>query len=197
MTSFAADTTGSYRRPKRLLEAREKKFKKEISDLELQKIEDEEIKTLVEKQVAAGLRVVCDGEFRRSRFVYFYFFGFFLSYVYDFWAPFGDIVSGDDIFPNYPNVGAVKHLAEVGIENVGSATKPFGVYVKGKISYNPNHPEFRAFEYLKSVTPEGIIPKVRCIILFNFFLFLKVVVATPNFLLVFRDWKKDKWPSYV
>jgi methionine synthase II (cobalamin-independent) len=83
MTSFAVDTTGSYLRPKRLLEAREKYGKKEITDLELQQIEDEEIKILVEKQVAAGLPVVCDGEFRRWRFcnyciahifIFFYFY---------------------------------------------------------------------------------------------------------------------------
>lgn len=60
---------------------------------------------------------------------------------------------------------------------------PFGIYAKGKISYNPNHPEFRAFEYLKSVTPSEITPKV--------------IVAAPNFLLVFRDWKTDKFPSFV
>jgi 5-methyltetrahydropteroyltriglutamate--homocysteine methyltransferase len=67
MSSFAVDTTGSYLRPKRLLEAREKHANKQITDEELQKVEDEEIKILVNKQIEAGLRVVCDGEFRRIR----------------------------------------------------------------------------------------------------------------------------------
>jgi hypothetical protein len=61
--------------------------------------------------------------------------------------------------------------------------KPVSGYVKGKITYNPNHPDFRAFEYLKSISPAGTIPKV--------------VIPSPNFLIVFRDWKTDKWPSYV
>jgi hypothetical protein len=55
--------------------------------------------------------------------------------------------------------------------------------VVGKVTYNPNHPEFRAFEYLKSVTPAGVTPKV--------------VVPSPNFLFVFRDWRTNKWPSSV
>jgi methionine synthase II (cobalamin-independent) len=70
MTSFAVDVTGSYRRTQRILDAREKHAKKEITDLQLQQIEDEEIKNLVAKQVEAGLPVVCDGEFRREGFFF-------------------------------------------------------------------------------------------------------------------------------
>jgi methionine synthase II (cobalamin-independent) len=48
---FYVDTVGSFLRPLHLLEARAKKLNNEISSIDLQKIEDEEIKTLVEHEV--------------------------------------------------------------------------------------------------------------------------------------------------
>jgi hypothetical protein len=73
--------------------------------------------------------------------------------LFDFWVPFGGVVVKDFSFEIYPNVSAVKEVAgSIGAIPVAN--------VNGKVTYNPNHPEFRAFEYLKSVTPAGIIPKV-------------------------------------
>jgi methionine synthase II (cobalamin-independent) len=66
---FHADTVGSYLRPTYLLEARQKKAKGEITADELRKIEDEAIKEHVQKQIAAGLKVVTDGEFRRDNYI--------------------------------------------------------------------------------------------------------------------------------
>jgi 5-methyltetrahydropteroyltriglutamate--homocysteine methyltransferase len=66
--SFHADTTGSYLRPPQLLEAQEQRVKGEITGEQLRKVEDEAVKTVVEKQVAAGLRIVSDGEQRRGDF---------------------------------------------------------------------------------------------------------------------------------
>jgi len=33
------------------------------------------------------------------------------------------------------------------------------VHLAGKVSFNPQHPFFAAFEYLKSIVPEGVLPK--------------------------------------
>lgn len=57
-------------------EAREKFARGEISQAELTAVEDQEIKNLVQKEVAAGLKVVSDGEFRRSYWHLDTFWGF-------------------------------------------------------------------------------------------------------------------------
>jgi methionine synthase II (cobalamin-independent) len=53
-------------------------------------------------------------------------------------------------------------------------------YVEGKITSNPVHPEYAAFSYLKSVTPDGIIPKV--------------IIPSPLFLTIIRN-KDDPFPK--
>lgn len=61
-----ADIVGSFLRPARLHEARARFHKGEISAAELKTVEDECITALIERQLAAGLEVITDGEFRRS-----------------------------------------------------------------------------------------------------------------------------------
>jgi 5-methyltetrahydropteroyltriglutamate--homocysteine methyltransferase len=51
-----------------LLEAQVRKEKGEISAEELRKVEDEAVRTVVNGQVAAGLKIVSDGEQRRGDF---------------------------------------------------------------------------------------------------------------------------------
>ena len=70
------DIVGSFLRPAALKEAREKFARGEISQAELTAVEDQEIKNLVQKEVAAGLKVVSDGEFRRSYWHLDTFWGF-------------------------------------------------------------------------------------------------------------------------
>jgi hypothetical protein len=53
-------------------------------------------------------------------------------------------------------------------------------YCFSKILPNPKHPELRAFEYLRSIIPTSITPKV--------------VIPSPNFLRVFRP-NNDPYPS--
>jgi len=65
---FRADHVGSFLRPKRLLEAREKKAKGEISATELRRVEDDAITEIVKFQEDVGLKSVTDGEFRRTYF---------------------------------------------------------------------------------------------------------------------------------
>ncbi|HEY0821653.1 MAG TPA: 5-methyltetrahydropteroyltriglutamate--homocysteine S-methyltransferase [Rhizobacter sp.] len=65
---FRADHVGSFLRPARLLEAREKKAKGELSATELRRVEDECITEIVKFQEDVGLKSITDGEFRRTYF---------------------------------------------------------------------------------------------------------------------------------
>jgi 5-methyltetrahydropteroyltriglutamate--homocysteine methyltransferase len=65
---FRADHVGSFLRPARLAEAREKFFADTLPADELRAIEDECIRDLVAKQEQVGLKGITDGEFRRTFF---------------------------------------------------------------------------------------------------------------------------------
>ncbi len=65
---FRADHVGSFLRPKRLLDAREKKATGEISATELRRVEDDAITEIVKFQQDVGLQSITDGEFRRTYF---------------------------------------------------------------------------------------------------------------------------------
>lgn len=64
-TPFRADVVGSFLRPQYLINARERYEAGQIDSKELKRIEDIAISDLIEKQKAAGLQVITDGEFRR------------------------------------------------------------------------------------------------------------------------------------
>ena len=65
---FRADHVGSFLRPKRLLEAREKKAGGEITPEQLRAVEDDAIAEIVKFQEDVGLQSITDGEFRRTYF---------------------------------------------------------------------------------------------------------------------------------
>ncbi|KAI1499420.1 methionine synthase-like protein [Biscogniauxia marginata] len=65
---YRADHVGSLLRPKELLAAREQAASGEITAAQLREAEDLYIASAVSKQIAAGLRSVTDGEFRRQWF---------------------------------------------------------------------------------------------------------------------------------
>ncbi|KAI0483969.1 methionine synthase-like protein [Xylariaceae sp. FL0804] len=65
---YRADQVGSLLRPKALLAAREKAAAGSMTGEELRGLEDGYIADVVRKQLAAGLRSVTDGEFRRQWF---------------------------------------------------------------------------------------------------------------------------------
>lgn len=140
---YHVDTVGSFIRPPALLEAREKFQKGMITQEELTKVEDVEIKKLVEKQIATGLKIVNDGEFRRS------------SFNTDFYAAFKGIGFSKD----FAKAGVMVNRKEYGDFFTKNAASFQFLTVLGKIEYNPNHPEFKAWEYLKSITPAGITAK--------------------------------------
>ncbi len=72
---FRFDIVGSFLRPARLKEARAQFARGEIAALDLKQVEDEEIAKLIEKQKAAGLHTLTDGEFRRSYWHLDFFWG--------------------------------------------------------------------------------------------------------------------------
>ena len=65
---YRADQVGSLLRPKEVLALRQKVKEGGASAQELRALEDEHIAAVVKQQIAAGLRAVTDGEFRREWF---------------------------------------------------------------------------------------------------------------------------------
>jgi 5-methyltetrahydropteroyltriglutamate--homocysteine methyltransferase len=65
---YRADHVGSFLRPRRLLDARERHARGELGAEALRAIEDEAIRDVAQRQEEVGLRGVTDGEFRRSFF---------------------------------------------------------------------------------------------------------------------------------
>ena len=123
---FRVDHVGSYLRPKELVEAREKLAKGELSKEELTKVEDKLIAELVEKQIAAGLKGVTDGEFRRAYWHLDFFWG----------------------------LNGIEHVqGEKGYAFKGIETKPDTAKVSGKIS-GENHPFVEHFKYLRDITKD-------------------------------------------
>ena len=64
---YRADHVGSLLRPKEILESREK-ISSGARDIDLHALEDKYIASVVQKQLANGLRSITDGEFRRAFF---------------------------------------------------------------------------------------------------------------------------------
>ena len=131
---FRGDMVGSLLRSPRLKETRKRLEEKAIAASELTAIEDEEIRSLIKKEEAAGLSAVTDGEYRRS-----------------FWH-----------FDFLENLHGVEgYWMEHGIAFKGVATKPRGVRVIGKIGFPANHPHLDHFKFLAANTsrmPKMTIP---------------------------------------
>ena len=69
LNSLRVDLIGSLLRPARLKAAFSKRGSGEISEEELQKIQDEAIREVIARQEAHHLPLVVDGEFRRTNFM--------------------------------------------------------------------------------------------------------------------------------
>lgn len=137
--NFRVDTCGSYLRPPQVLEARYKHSKNEITADQLFQIESKHIKDVVGLQIQKGLKIVTDGELRRN----------------DFASDF--LVAWNGVERNAPITEEKDWNTGEGLGKFNSFRFPVTV---GKISANPNHPELAHFDYLRSIVPEGITPKV-------------------------------------
>lgn len=128
---FRFDVVGSFLRPQTLKEARAQFSKGKITEDELKQIEDAEIIKLVEKQKAAGLQAVTDGEFRRS-----------------WWHL--DFMWGLD--------GVEKAEADNGYQFHGIETRAETARLNGKIGFS-SHPFIEHFRFLKQVAGEDVIAR--------------------------------------
>jgi 5-methyltetrahydropteroyltriglutamate--homocysteine methyltransferase len=130
---FRADHVGSLLRPERLKEARTQFQNNEISAADLQKVEDEEIERIIEKQLEVGLHSITDGEFRRS------------------WWHFDFLENLD---------GVQGYTPEHGLSFEGVETRSHNVRITDKVSFNPNHPHFEHFKFLYDKVGDRGIAKV-------------------------------------
>lgn len=120
------DVTGSYLRPQVLKDARADFEQGKISQAELREVEDRAITDLIQQQIDAGLKIITDGEFRRSWWHLDFFWGF--NQVEKILKP-GIIVKAED-----------------------ELVRPEGAIVTGKIS-GTNHPIVADFKFLREHTP--------------------------------------------
>ena len=127
------DVVGSFLRPRDLKIAREKFSKGEISGEELRKVEDREIEKLVKKQKEAGLKIISDGEFRRSWWHYDFFWG----------------LNGIEKYT----------LAEDELIHFhGETLRPDGIKIVGKLG-GKNHPFLDHYKFVKQFEDENTVAK--------------------------------------
>ena len=120
---FRLDHVGSFLRPERLKEARAKFNDGEITAEELERVENEEIIALIEKEKELGLKSVTDGEFRRA-----------------FWHL--------DFLENLDGVELVE-ADHFSVQFKDKDVKPKTLRIVGKVDFSENHPFVKHFKFLK------------------------------------------------
>ena len=120
---FRVDHVGSFLRPERLKEARAKFNAGEITAEELERVENEEIIALIEKEKELGLKSVTDGEFRRA-----------------FWHL--------DFLENLDGVELVE-VDHFSVQFKDKDVKPKTLRIVGKVDFSENHPFVKHFKFLK------------------------------------------------
>lgn len=125
---FRAEVVGSFLRPDYLTDAREQFAAGKITATDLEEVENRAIEALVSRQHTMGLDVATSGGYRRGYWHLDFFWG--LS-------------------------GIEKTTLASAYMFDGTNVSADSVRVCGKIAYNPEHPVFRHFNFLKSVTPVG------------------------------------------
>ena len=120
---FRLDHVGSFLRPERLKEARTKFSAGEITAEELERVENEEIIALVEKEKELGLQSITDGEFRRA-----------------FWHL--------DFLENLDGVELVE-VDHFSVQFKDKDVKPKTLRIVGKIDFSESHPFVKHFKFLK------------------------------------------------
>ncbi len=130
---FRADHVGSLLRSAALKDARVKRAAGRITATELEAVEDAEIRTIISKQEAIGLRGITDGEFRRA---YWHF----------------DFLGGLE--------GVEMVEVGQGIQFAGLQSKAEAPFVNGKLG-SRHHPQIAHFAFLKANTkrtPKMTVP---------------------------------------
>jgi 5-methyltetrahydropteroyltriglutamate--homocysteine methyltransferase len=134
---FRADQVGSHLRPDKLIGARQRAAKGEITRQELRAIEDQCIRDIVAVQEQAGLHCVTDGEFRRG------------SWNKDFLAGFDNVVerAGNlKVFHRNPDGSPVSQVSA------------WGVTGKIRRSHQIQVEDFKFLKGIARVTPKTCMP---------------------------------------
>ena len=138
---YRADHVGSLLRPAAVKEARKKFYEdKSISAEELKDVEDAAVTDVVKMQQNIGLKVVTDGELRRS-----------------FWHY--DFMGGLD------GLDLEERQGEKGLQFHGANVRPVFPAITGKLDFPDDHPMLDHFKYVASVakvTPKISIPGPSC-----------------------------------
>ncbi|WP_412989620.1 vitamin B12 independent methionine synthase [Pediococcus siamensis] len=150
---YRFDQVGSLLRSAALKTAHQVFADQKISAAQLEEIQHQEIKKIVQKQVELGLHAVTDGEFSRS-----------------WWHL--DFLWGLN--------GVGKYDYHQSYKFHGQQTRTDNAYLTSKVSYNPNHPFFKAFTFLNSIVPQGVQAKQT--------------IPSPS--LLFRDNRSDNAPEF-
>lgn len=128
---FRADIVGSFLRPQEIKEARAAYEGGSINKEELRAVEDKSIATLISKQKEAGLKVITDGEFRRS-----------------YWHL--DFMWG---------LNGVEHIElDRGYQFHGEETTKGSCAITGKIT-GEGHPFIEHFKFVKQFETDGVIAR--------------------------------------
>jgi 5-methyltetrahydropteroyltriglutamate--homocysteine methyltransferase len=130
---FRAEQVGSLLRPLEIKDARAKRERGEIGQADLKSIEDKSISRAVAKQASLGLKVVTDGEYRRS-----------------FWSR--------DFFRHLDNV---ETFSTPDVKRFhGSQPKTLAHRPTARLGSFTDHPMIDHFRFLKSVAAPGTTPKM-------------------------------------
>lgn len=129
---YRYDVVGSLLRPADLKQAHQDFAAGKIDQAELTRIQRQETKRIVEKQVALGFKAVTDGEFNRS--------WWHLDFLWNL-------------------TGVDKYDYHKSYKFKGDTTRTDNVELTGHVSENPNHPFYDSFKYLQSIVPDGVLVK--------------------------------------
>lgn len=124
---FKFDTVGSFLRPQALKDAREQYEQGKIDAAALKAVEDDAIRDLVQKEIAAGYKGITDGEFRRAYWHLDFFWG----------------------------LQGIDHVhAAIGYQFHDETTKPDSATVVGHIS-GEKHPFVEHYKFLRDLVKDN------------------------------------------
>lgn len=129
---FRADVVGSYLRPAYLKEARKQFADGEINEQALRAVEDKAVTELVAKQQQAGLKVITDGEFRRSWWHLDFMWGL---------------------------QGVERVALEKGYQFATMETRAESARLSDKIS-GENHPFIAHFQFIQQLANNDVVPRL-------------------------------------
>ena len=135
---YRADHVGSLLRPQEIVQARQKRSDGVLAAEEISEIEDRAIAEAIRRQQDIGLRVVTDGEYRRS-FWHYDFMGMLTGF---------ELVERDE-----------------GIQFSGAKLRPIFPTITGALDFPDDHPMLEHFRFVScnsSVTPKISIPGPSC-----------------------------------